>query len=92
MKKMIASRSKEQGFPTSRLPEFTEEEKTYLKGTFDYLGVNLYTASIVHEANFMIGDISWKADSRSYTYQSNEWPDSASEWLRVRKSKLVYSI
>lgn len=25
-----------------RLPEFTEEEKSLLKGSFDYLGINYY--------------------------------------------------
>ncbi|XP_074039722.1 myrosinase 1 isoform X2 [Leptinotarsa decemlineata] len=34
--------SREQGFPESRLPKFTEEEKRQLKGSFDFIGINNY--------------------------------------------------
>lgn len=89
MKSYIARRSKLQGFQVSRLPEFTEEEKNHLKGTLDYLGVNLYTASVVVPApNIPIDDLSWEADSEVTTYRPDDWPDSASEWLKVNISHI----
>ncbi|XP_066262699.1 myrosinase 1-like [Euwallacea similis] len=39
----IGNLSIAQGFNTSRLPEFTEEEVELIKGTYDFLGVNYYT-------------------------------------------------
>lgn len=38
----IANRSKLEGLPRSRLPEFTKEEIDYINGTFDFLAFNTY--------------------------------------------------
>lgn len=90
MKENIARRSKLQGFSKSRLPEFTKEEKAYLKGTHDYLGVNSYTSSVVIPwTNYSIDDLSWEADSGTKAYQLQEWPDSASAWLKVLQFLLI---
>lgn len=35
----------------SRLPKFTEEESHSLKGSFDFLGLNYYTANYVEDAS-----------------------------------------
>ncbi|CAH0597639.1 unnamed protein product [Chrysodeixis includens] len=43
----VAKKSAEQGFTRSRLPEFTEEEKTFLRGSADFLGVNHYSGVLV---------------------------------------------
>lgn len=40
----IAERSKDQGYETSRLPAFTDEEIKYIKGTSDYFGLNHYSS------------------------------------------------
>lgn len=47
MKNRIASRSILEGFNQSRLPEFTEEQQQYIKGTADYMTVNIYTSAMV---------------------------------------------
>lgn len=51
MKKRIASESKRQGFKKSRLPSFTEEEKSEVKGSMDFMGFNYYTFVRVMELN-----------------------------------------
>ncbi|CAG9119619.1 unnamed protein product [Plutella xylostella] len=38
----IAEKSAQQGFPRSRLPEFTDEEREYIRGTSDFFGINHY--------------------------------------------------
>ncbi|XP_074038490.1 myrosinase 1 isoform X2 [Leptinotarsa decemlineata] len=47
MKTRIAMRSKLEGFNESRLPELTQEEIAYIKGTNDFFAVNTYTTTIV---------------------------------------------
>nr|XP_004402939.2 PREDICTED: cytosolic beta-glucosidase [Odobenus rosmarus divergens] len=47
VKSQIAFRSKKQGYPSSRLPEFTEEEKRMNKCTADFFAVHYYTTRLV---------------------------------------------
>ncbi|XP_022827475.1 myrosinase 1-like isoform X1 [Spodoptera litura] len=48
--KRVAERSAQQGFPRSRLPEFTPEEIEYIKGTSDFFGFNHYS-TLFYTAN-----------------------------------------
>lgn len=48
MKEKIAARSKEQGFPVSRLPNLSEEEIDYIHGTADFFGLNTYSTYAVY--------------------------------------------
>ncbi|XP_052745821.1 lactase/phlorizin hydrolase-like [Bicyclus anynana] len=48
LKKRVAARSAEQGYPRSRLPEFTPEEIEFVKGTSDYFGLNHYSTNYIH--------------------------------------------
>ncbi|XP_045533103.1 myrosinase 1-like isoform X1 [Pieris brassicae] len=43
VKRRVALKSAEQGYPRSRLPEFTQEEIHYVRGTSDFYGFNHYT-------------------------------------------------
>ncbi|XP_022827446.1 myrosinase 1-like [Spodoptera litura] len=43
MIKRIAEKSAEQGFPRSRLPELSQKEIDYIKGTSDFYGFNHYS-------------------------------------------------
>ena len=55
--------------PESRLPEFTEEESAMLKGSFDFIGMNLYTSDVVYPEESDINDISYYADQDVSTFQ-----------------------
>ncbi|RZC33947.1 Glyco hydro 1 domain containing protein [Asbolus verrucosus] len=39
----IDEKSKQQGYPESRLPKFTTEEMDYIKGTYDFIALNSFT-------------------------------------------------
>lgn len=46
MKERIAYRSYLEGFDSSRLPRFTEEEKEYIRGTSDFFCIQTYIAYV----------------------------------------------
>ncbi|XP_052741535.1 myrosinase 1-like [Bicyclus anynana] len=50
LEKRIAEKSRQEGYPVSRLPPFTEEEKEFVRGTYDFFGFNFYTARTTRKA------------------------------------------
>ncbi|KAL2481845.1 Beta-glucosidase 17 [Abeliophyllum distichum] len=70
----------------SRLPSFSKEESKLLKGSFDFLGLNYYTATYVKSAsNSPDVEVSYTTDPR-VTYTSEEvpiGPKAASDWLYI---------
>ncbi|XP_041976154.1 myrosinase 1-like [Aricia agestis] len=50
IEKIIAERSRRQGYPKSRLPPFTKEEIKFIRGTYDFYGFNYYTARLARWA------------------------------------------
>nr|XP_026490183.1 myrosinase 1-like [Vanessa tameamea] len=50
IEKIMSEYSKKQGFPYSRLPSFTDEEKKLVQGTYDYFSLNHYTSRLVRSA------------------------------------------
>lgn len=84
MKDRIAAKSKNQGFSKSRLPEFTNEEISALKGSADFLGVNFYTSVMVkHRPESDDLQPSYYEDLNVNSYANKSWPGSASSWLKV---------
>lgn len=71
MKTKIANRSKIQGFPRSRLPEFTAEEKTNLKGTYDFVCINSYFTNYAEAMLKPNMTTDWDADSEVNHYQND---------------------
>ncbi|XP_073707118.1 lactase-like protein isoform X1 [Garra rufa] len=82
MKDFIGRKSAQQGLGTSRLPTFSSQEKSYIKGTSDFLGVGHFTTRYITQKSF--------PSNRGSTYFSDRdiaelvdprWPDPGSEWL-----------
>lgn len=83
MKRKVADKSRRQGYPKSRLPEFTPEEIQQNRGAFDFLGLNHYTTNLVREE---IRDINWHSYESDQDIDTSEdpcWNTTESGWLRV---------
>jgi len=85
MKERIGNKSLAQGYPVSRLPAFTPEEIQYVKGTYDFIGLNHYTSDIVKmsEEKILIKAPSYDDDKGILGWKDPSWPGSASDWLKV---------
>ncbi|XP_044746723.1 myrosinase 1-like [Coccinella septempunctata] len=70
-------------FFSNRLPKFTEDEKLYIKGTADFLGINHYTSSYVSDQpNFDLFRTFEKDLGVLMTYDP-EWKNTSLDWLKV---------
>ncbi|XP_041469142.1 cytosolic beta-glucosidase-like [Lytechinus variegatus] len=84
MKTSIARKSAAQGFATSRLPEFTEEEKEYNRGTADFFGLNQYTT--LYANNTPEDDTNppgYLKDRNVLTFVDDGWETAGSSWLKI---------
>ncbi|XP_062069538.1 cytosolic beta-glucosidase isoform X2 [Lepus europaeus] len=73
VKSQIASMSKKQGYPSSRLPEFTEEEKKMIKGTADFFAVQYYTTRLVKHQENKTGELSILQDVEIDFFADPSW-------------------
>ncbi|XP_077302569.1 myrosinase 1-like [Arctopsyche grandis] len=83
MRDRIANKSLAQGYPRSRLPEFTPEEIAYIKGTFDFFGVNHYSTNLIKMLETTSIAPDFFLDMGVLVFQNPTWPGSASSWLKV---------
>ncbi|XP_044159167.1 lactase-phlorizin hydrolase-like [Bufo gargarizans] len=83
MKSRVWERSLAQGLPKSRLPEFTEEQKKRIKGTYDFFGFNHYTTTLTSPLNFRPSVESYDADRGVASMADRTWLGSGSIWLKV---------
>lgn len=87
MRERIAAKSAEQGFLRTRLPEFTPEEREYVKGSSDIFGLNHYTTLLVYRNESVFGNYatpSFLDDMGVTTYQKSEWKIGKSDFIKVR--------
>nr|XP_033804384.1 lactase-like protein [Geotrypetes seraphini]XP_033804394.1 lactase-like protein [Geotrypetes seraphini]XP_033804402.1 lactase-like protein [Geotrypetes seraphini]XP_033804411.1 lactase-like protein [Geotrypetes seraphini]XP_033804421.1 lactase-like protein [Geotrypetes seraphini]XP_033804431.1 lactase-like protein [Geotrypetes seraphini] len=83
MKLCVAAKSKEQGYPSSRLPEFTKEEMQMIKGTADFFCLNYYTTRKIRHQEYAQAGPSFKADEEVEEIKDPSWPICGIEWLAV---------
>lgn len=93
MKEKIAAKSAAQGFPRSRLIEFTPEEVDYIKGTSDMFGLNHYVTHLVYRNQSTYGyeAPSLYDDLDVGLYQKNEWVIGESNFTKVNIYHLKYT-
>ncbi|XP_066253401.1 myrosinase 1-like [Euwallacea similis] len=74
-----------QGYNKSRLPELTDEDIKYIKGTYDYFGLNYYTTfyitSMPNISELELTTASFDVDKNAVTSSNASWPVAESVWL-----------
>nr|XP_021191415.2 myrosinase 1 isoform X1 [Helicoverpa armigera] len=90
----IGDKSAKQGYRRSRLPEFTEEEKVFVRGASDSFGVNHYTTYLVSATQHKwVNPVPSLLDDMDVgSYMLDTWPKSASFWLRMAPNSLYNSL
>nr|XP_061812527.1 lactase-like protein isoform X1 [Nerophis lumbriciformis] len=83
MKDFIGKKSAQQGLGVSRLPTFSPQEKSYIKGTSDFLGISHFTTRYITQKNNPSGrgTSSFFMDRDLAELVDPQWPDPGSEWL-----------
>ncbi|XP_044744461.1 myrosinase 1-like [Coccinella septempunctata] len=76
----IGELSRREGFPKSRLPEFTQDEIKIINGSFDFLGLNHYTTVLCsYGGNYPVP--SHRNDLGTIDSIDPSWKPSAADWL-----------
>lgn len=84
MKERVKERSLLEGTQTSRLPEFTQQEIDYIKGTADFFAISHFTSYIAHNRDEeSYNETSFNNDVRVNVIEHYLSSISASDWLRV---------
>ncbi|XP_069110088.1 lactase/phlorizin hydrolase-like [Argopecten irradians] len=83
MKWQIGNKSMIQNLKHSRLPEFTPEEKQYLKGAADFLGLNFYTSNLAESFIDPNTPRDYYGDMDVKLSKDPSWLGSGSSWLTV---------
>ncbi|XP_067010249.2 myrosinase 1 [Anabrus simplex] len=83
LRERIDNNSKAEGRTRSRLPVFSKEMVEYIRGTYDFLGLNYYSTTLVTSG--LTGDNpSRERDSGIIESVDPSWPTSpSSTWLKV---------
>lgn len=85
MKQNVAERSLREGFSESRLPEFSQTEIQYIKGTYDFFGLNHYSTKYATKQDYDIkpDEVRWNYDTNAYMWFDDSWEYTGSMWCRV---------
>ncbi|XP_058150364.1 lactase-like protein [Dasypus novemcinctus] len=82
MKDRIGRKSAEQGLDMSRLPVFSLQERSYIKGTSDFLGLGHFTTRYITARNYPSHKgPSFQNDRDLVELVDPDWPDLGSKWL-----------
>ncbi|CAH2104423.1 unnamed protein product [Euphydryas editha] len=76
IKQRVAVKSMIQGFPRSRLPEFTSKEVEFIKGTSDFFGLNHYSSALIYRNESVYGyynQPSLNDDTNVISYEDSSW-------------------
>ncbi|XP_062389587.1 lactase/phlorizin hydrolase-like [Sardina pilchardus] len=80
MKWQVGNKSDLQGLEVSRLPTFTDQDKTYIQGTADFFSINAYTTKVVHHVTTALfppsyatdQDLGWEEEADSHPTALND--------------------
>ncbi|XP_045458185.1 myrosinase 1-like [Melitaea cinxia] len=85
IERIVAEKSKKEGRFLSRLPGFTQEEIEVIKGTYDFLGINYYTARTVNKVEDGVEVGEWpllgSSDLDIQLTTNDKWNMTDASWL-----------
>ncbi|KAM8996985.1 LOW QUALITY PROTEIN: lactase-like protein [Ara ararauna] len=82
MKNNVGKKSAQQGLGTSKLPTFSVQEKTYIKGTLDFLGIGHFTTRYVLQKSFPFLQVpGYNTDYDLAELVDPKWPAPGHLWL-----------
>lgn len=85
MKYRVALRSASEGYNQSRLPEFTNEEIAYIRGTYDFFALNFYTSEMnqaMEEPPMYPPPTRW-GDIGVNSFTPDDWENTSLSYLKV---------
>ena len=71
---MLFKKIKFKGITKSRLPEFTEEEKIEIAGSYDFFGLASYTTRVVTHQEKPVNPPNWQNDRDTFEVSSSKKP------------------
>lgn len=77
MKWQVGNKSEIQGLPKSRLPTFTDKEKSFIRGTADVFCLNHYTTKIARHATLRLSPDSYQSDWDVSLAEEGDSPSTA---------------
>nr|CAD7257472.1 unnamed protein product [Timema shepardi] len=86
MKERIANNSRAEGRNSSRLPVFSDYWINYIKGTYDFYGMNHYSTNLVSldpSASNVVNPPSLWHDQGVIKEFDSSWTGSAASWLKI---------
>ncbi|PNF16841.1 Myrosinase 1 [Cryptotermes secundus] len=83
VKDRIAQKSLDEGFFRSRLPKFTKEQISHIRGTFDFFGLNHYTTSLTTVGNTENQGPSLEADVWAQRLFDRSWKETGDPSRKV---------
>lgn len=60
---------------------FSAQEKSYIKGTADFLGIGHFTTYYISQKNYSPSGMSYFTDRDLVELVDPKWPHSGSQWL-----------
>lgn len=79
---LSGTKSTEQGLEMSRLPTFSLQEKSYIRGTSDFLGLGHFTTRYITQRKYPSHQgPSFQNDRDLIELVDPNWPDMGSSWL-----------
>ncbi|XP_035433262.2 myrosinase 1 [Spodoptera frugiperda] len=90
---LVAEKSAAQGFPKSRLIDFTEEEKAYIRGTSDFFGVNHYSGALASFSLYTPQAVPSSMDDIGVGQMvPDDWLQSASAWFQKMPDSMYITL
>lgn len=84
MKSRIRNISLQEHYRYSRLPVFSAQEVDYIRGTYDFFGLNHYTTSLVSNHEYPRNyPTSFAKDVGVVSEYDPTWKNSSAKWLKV---------